>query len=105
MAGPLSSWLDLHVTNGPIGLPKVMNFNLVAEFVFVNVIVLHRTRRSTCRSGRGRASRFGTTEGPFPWITVLNHVVHINVIQWVFLWNATHIRMSSASNTRRSIFR
>lgn len=41
----LSSRLDFHVTNGPIGVPKIMDFNLVAEFVFVNAIVLHRTRR------------------------------------------------------------
>src|SRR5437763_3521099 len=96
MAGPLSSWLDLHVTNGPIWVPKVMGFNLVAEFVCVNVIVLHRTRRSTRRSSRDRASRFGATEGPFAWISMLNHVVHIKVIQRIFLWNAAHIRMPSA---------
>jgi hypothetical protein len=96
MAGPLSSRLDFHVTNGPIGVPKVMDLNLVAEFVFVNVIVLHRTWKSTYRSSRDRASRFGATESPFAWITVLNHVVHINVSQRVFLWNAAHVPMSSA---------
>ena len=100
MACSLGSWLNFHVTNGPISVPKVVDFNLVAEFVCVNIIVLHGSRRSARRSSRDRAARFGTSEGPFAWITVLNHIIHINVMQRVFLGNATHIRLSSRRSGR-----
>lgn len=64
MGGPLTSGLGFHVTHRPVRVPEEVDFTLLAEYVLVNVVMLHRAGRGTGRSRWRGTSGCGTEELP-----------------------------------------